>query len=128
MIEEESSGVYKRMIDIDEWKGDLYNGKLHRCIEAKEYGENQNLLHASIHAALSVGGIVGWGFLFLGFYKTDSEIMDKFTPQKLEENVEVFDHALNKYLAEYEKAGICPKHFESVTEFVEDYNKEYSRY
>ena len=25
-----------------------------------------------------VGGIVGWGFLFLGFYKTDSEIEKKF--------------------------------------------------
>lgn len=54
------------------------------------------------------------------------EIMDQFNPQNLEENVEVFNQALNKYLAEYEKAGICPKHFESVTEFAEDYNKEIS--
>ena len=54
------------------------------------------------------------------------EIMDKFNPQNPEENVDVFDQALNKYLAEYEKAGICPKHFESVTEFAEDYNKEIS--
>lgn len=36
------------------------------------------LFHASIHATLSVGSIVGWGFLFLGFYKTDSEIEKKF--------------------------------------------------
>ncbi len=36
------------------------------------------LFHASIQAALSVGGIVGWGFLFLGFNKTDSEIEKKF--------------------------------------------------
>ena len=28
------------------------------------------------------------------------------------------------YLAEYEKVGICPKHFGSMTEFAEDYNKE----
>ena len=54
----------------------------------------------------------------------DFEIMDKFNPRKLEENVDVFDQALNKYLTEYEKAGICPKHFENVTEFVEDYNKK----
>lgn len=53
----------------------------------------------------------------------DFEIMDKFNPQKLEENVYVFDRTLRNYLAEYEKVGICPKHFESVTEFVEDYNK-----
>lgn len=36
------------------------------------------LFHASIHAVLSVGGIVGLGFLFLGFYKTDLEIEKKF--------------------------------------------------
>ena len=52
------------------------------------------------------------------------EIMDKFNPKNLEENVEVFNQALNKYLAEYEKAGICPRHFESMTEFAEDCNKE----
>ena len=40
--------------------------------------------------------------------------------------MEVFNQALNKYLAEYEKVGICPKHFESMTEYAEDYNKEIS--
>ena len=54
------------------------------------------------------------------------EIMDKFNPKNLEENADVFDQALNKYLAEYEKVGICPRHFESMTEFAEDYNKEIS--
>ncbi len=38
--------------------------------------------------------------------------------------MDVFEQALNKYLAEYEKVGICPKHFENMTEFAEDYNKE----
>lgn len=56
----------------------------------------------------------------------DFEIMDKFNPKNLEENVDVFNQALNKYLAEYEKVGICPKHFESMTEYAEDYNKEIS--
>ena len=54
----------------------------------------------------------------------DFEIMDKFNPKNLRVNVDVFDQALNKYLAEYEKVGICPKHFENMTEFAEDYNKE----
>ena len=54
------------------------------------------------------------------------EIMDKFNPKNLEENVDVFNQALKKYLAEYEKVGICPKHFESMTEYAEDYNKEIS--
>ena len=55
------------------------------------------------------------------------EIMDIFSPKSLEENVGVFDQALNKYLAEYGKVGICPKHFESMTEFIESYNKEISK-
>ena len=54
------------------------------------------------------------------------EIMDKFSPKNLEENVGVFDQALNKYLAEYEKVGIRPKHFESMTEFIESCSKEIS--
>ena len=54
------------------------------------------------------------------------EIMDKFNPKNLEENVDVFNQALNKYLAEYEKVGIRPRHFESMTEFIESYNKEIS--
>lgn len=37
------------------------------------------LLHVPVHAALSAGGFIGLGFLFLGFYKTDSEIEKKFT-------------------------------------------------
>ncbi len=40
--------------------------------------------------------------------------------------MDVFDQALNKYLAEYGKVGICSKHFESMTEFIESYNKETS--
>ena len=56
----------------------------------------------------------------------DFEIMDKFSPKNLEENVDVFDQALNKYLAEYEKVGIRPRHFESMTDFAGDYNKEIS--
>ena len=54
------------------------------------------------------------------------EIMDKFNPKNLEENVDVFDQALNKYLAEYGKVGICPRHFESVAEFIESCSKEIS--
>ncbi len=46
--------------------------------------------------------------------------------QNLKENADAFAQALNKYLAEYEKAGICPKHFENMTEFVENYNKKIS--
>ena len=34
--------------------------------------------HVPVLISLSVGGIVGWGFLFLGFYKTDSETEKKF--------------------------------------------------
>lgn len=59
-----------------------------------------------------------------GIAVDDIEMMDKFNPQNLEENVKVFDEALSNYLAAYEKAGICPKRYGSVTEFAEDYCKE----
>ena len=59
-----------------------------------------------------------------GIAVDDFEIMDKFNPKNLEENAGVFDKALSNYLAEYEKVGICPKHFGNVAEFVEDYCKE----
>lgn len=36
------------------------------------------LLHMPIHIALIVGGCVGFGFMFYGFFKTDSEIEKKF--------------------------------------------------
>ena len=54
------------------------------------------------------------------------EIMDKFSPKNLEGNVDVFDQALNKYHTEYEKVGICPRHFESMTEFIESCSREIS--
>ena len=54
----------------------------------------------------------------------DLEIMDKFEPDNLEENADVFDKALSSYLAEYEKVGICPKRFGNVAEFAEDYCKK----
>ena len=34
----------------------------------------ENLFKSGIRMALCVGGFVGLGFLFLGFYKTDLEI------------------------------------------------------
>lgn len=36
------------------------------------------LLHISVDITLIAGSCVGFGFLFLGFYKTDSEIEKKF--------------------------------------------------
>lgn len=48
-------------------------------------------------------------------------IMDRYNPADLTGNVEVFDDALNQYLQEYARAGISPKHFANVDEFVEFY-------
>ena len=51
----------------------------------------------------------------------DFEIMDKFDPQNLENNVCVFDKAMSNYLAEYEKVGMRPKHYKNVEEFEKEY-------
>ena len=58
-----------------------------------------------------------------GIEVDDFEIMDKFDPQNLENNVCVFDKALSNYLAEYEKVGMRPKRYGSVEEFEKDYCK-----
>ena len=55
----------------------------------------------------------------------DFEIMDKFDPHNLENNVCVFDKALSDYLAEYEKVGMRPKRYGSVEEFEKDYCKAF---
>ncbi len=51
----------------------------------------------------------------------DIDVMEDFSAEDLEHNVAVFDNALEKYLSEYEKAGIKPKHFKDVDAFAEVY-------
>ena len=48
-------------------------------------------------------------------------LMDEYNPDSLEDNVRVFDHALQKYEAIYQRAGISVKRFKNVDEFVADY-------
>ena len=59
-----------------------------------------------------------------GIEVDDFEIMDKFDPQNLENNVCVFDKTLSYYLVEYEKVGMRPKRYGSVEEFEKDYCKK----
>lgn len=49
------------------------------------------------------------------------EIMNSFDPHDLEKNAKVFDHALDRYLEEYCKAGISPKRFADVDDFIVNY-------
>ncbi len=48
-------------------------------------------------------------------------IMDKFEPDKLADNTNVFNDALEKYRYEYEKLGIRPRSFQNAEEFVRAY-------
>lgn len=48
-------------------------------------------------------------------------VMDNYNPADLAGNAENFDDALHKYLQEYKKAGICPKHYADVEEFIGSY-------
>lgn len=59
-----------------------------------------------------------------GIAVKDFELMDQFDPHCLENNADVFNQALNNYLAEYEKVGICPKRYGNVEEFAENYCKD----
>ena len=49
------------------------------------------------------------------------EIMDYFDPRHPEKNAAVFDTALERYLEEYQKAGIQPKCFADVDAFLAKY-------
>lgn len=50
--------------------------------------------------------------------------MNGFDPHDTEKNRRVFDEALNKYLEVYKKAGIHPRRFADVDEFIADYLKK----
>lgn len=49
------------------------------------------------------------------------EIMNSFDPRNLEKNLKVFDNTLDRYLEEYCKAGISPKHFANMNDFLVNY-------
>lgn len=48
-------------------------------------------------------------------------IMEKYDPEDLSKNIEVFDDALDGYLQEYASVGMQPKRFADVDGFVDDY-------
>lgn len=50
-------------------------------------------------------------------------VMEGYNPIALKENAALFDAALSRYLHEYEKTGIMPRHFADVDAFVGAYLK-----
>lgn len=55
----------------------------------------------------------------------NQNIMVEFSPLDLKKNGDLFDHALTTYLEEYKKAGMEPKRFQDVHDFVAYYqNRE----
>lgn len=48
-------------------------------------------------------------------------IMEKYNPDCLEDNIRIYDKYLEKYEEVYKKAGITVKRFSDVDEFVADY-------
>ena len=48
-------------------------------------------------------------------------VMESYDPADLEGNVRVFDNGLKQYLEEYETAGISPRHYKDVEEFIRSY-------
>ena len=51
----------------------------------------------------------------------DQEIMARFDPEDLRVNAVVFDAALERYAAEYEKRGMKIRRFENLEAFLADY-------
>ncbi len=49
----------------------------------------------------------------------DFGIMDKFTPENLSVNTQIFEHALEKYLEEYKKIDLKARHFSDVDAYID---------
>ena len=49
--------------------------------------------------------------------------MDRFDPDDLGHNREVFEQALAEYLRVYEKAGIRPKRYANADDFAAEYRQ-----
>ncbi len=54
---------------------------------------------------------------------TAINVMEEFDAHNFGNNVTIFDNVLHKYLMEYKKIGIEPRHFRNVDAFVETYLK-----
>lgn len=48
-------------------------------------------------------------------------IMEAYNPERLEDNIRLFDDCLQKYMEVYKRAGLSINHFTDVDEFVADY-------
>ena len=120
LINDENGQVLADGFIIDDVDEEMYSNWKNKMAEAA----GRNDVYSSFMNLLSLQ----WMFYEIAecIAVDGFEIMDKFNAKSLEENVDVFNQVLNKYLAEYEKAGIRPRHFESMTDFAEDYNKEIS--
>lgn len=49
------------------------------------------------------------------------EILSEYDPNNLDKNVNLYDRTLEKYLENYKIAGMAPRHYTDVSEFVKDY-------
>ena len=94
---------------------EMYSNWKNKMAEAADRGD----LYSSFMNLLSLQDMLHE--ITEGIEIGDFEIMDKFDPQDLENNVCVFDKALNSYLMVYEKAGMRPKRYGNVEEFEKDY-------
>ena len=51
----------------------------------------------------------------------EADVMQDYSSQDLCHNAQIFDDALEKYLAEYARAGIEPRHFADTEAFLKAY-------
>ncbi len=99
------SGTYEEM--FSNWKN-----KMHEAMEKNDvFSSFMNM--ASLHFMLEE--------ISDELDIMDIEVMEDFSAESLGHNVTIFDNALEKYLEEYEKVGIKPKHFKDADAFAEAY-------
>jgi hypothetical protein len=59
----------------------------------------------------------------LGVKRTFQELKPLHLSPVFEENIKIFDDALENFIINYDRVGISPKHYKDVDEFVKEYKR-----
>ena len=97
---------------------EMYSNWRNKIPEAAQRGDLYSSFMNMASCQYMLDGIVS------GVDINEIDIMAPFDPENLYGNAEAFDSALGLYLEEYRKAGISPRRFANIDEYLKDYLKD----
>ena len=97
---------------------EMYSNWRNKIPEAAQRGDLYSSFMNMASCQYMLDGIVS------GVHINEIDIMAPFDPENLYGNAEAFDSALGLYLEEYRKAGLSPRRFANIDEYLKDYLKD----